>query len=128
MRGVGLGNCLGSLLPGCDFKFWGRSSCAEYFGNGNISDASWDRLGKSICTVERRQQKTFLTQIGLTLPLTTDPPVIYFWKWIGWKDYEVPKNRNFESISGKNELFFSPRSLLPAPRTQFWAHVPRKLK
>jgi hypothetical protein len=34
--------------------------------------------------------KTFLTQIGPTLPLTPDPPVIYFWKWIGWKDYEVP--------------------------------------
>jgi hypothetical protein len=56
----------------------------------------------------------FLTQIGPTLPLKTDPPVICFGKWIGWKDYEVPKNRNLESVSAK-KLFFSHRSaVLPA--------------
>jgi hypothetical protein len=54
---------------------------------------------------ERRQLKTFLTQIGLGLPLTPDTPVIYFWKWIGYKDYEVPKNRNLENVSAKNEFF-----------------------
>jgi hypothetical protein len=57
--------------------------------------------------------KTFLTQIGSTLPLTSDPPVICFWKWIGWKDYEVPKNHNLESVSVKNELFFSPTRCTP---------------
>jgi hypothetical protein len=56
---------------------------------------------------KRRQLKTFLTQIGSALPLTPDPPVICFWKWIGWKDYEVPKNRNLESISAKNVIFFT---------------------
>jgi hypothetical protein len=58
--------------------------------------------------------KTFLTQIGLTLLLTSDPPVICFCKWIGWKDYEVPKNRNLESVSAKNVIFFSPMSVIPA--------------
>jgi hypothetical protein len=57
--------------------------------------------------------KTFLTQTGSTLPLTSDPPVICFWKWIGWKDYEVPKNRNLESVSVKSELFFSPTRCIP---------------
>jgi hypothetical protein len=57
--------------------------------------------------------KTFLTQIGPTLPLTPDPPVIYFWKWIGWKDYKVPKNRNLESVSTKNELFSHPPYAYP---------------
>jgi hypothetical protein len=56
---------------------------------------------------ERRQLQTFLTQIGSALPLTPDPPVICFWKWIGWKYYEVPKNRNLESISAKNVIFFT---------------------
>jgi hypothetical protein len=55
---------------------------------------------------ERKQLKTFLNQIGSTVPLTSDPPVICFWKWIGWKDYEVPKNRNLESISAKKGHFF----------------------
>jgi hypothetical protein len=36
---------------------------------------------------ERRQVKTFLTQIELALPLTPDPPITCFWKWMGWKDY-----------------------------------------
>jgi hypothetical protein len=40
---------------------------------------------------ERRQLKSFLTQIGPVLPLTPDSPVICFWKWIGWNDYEVQK-------------------------------------
>jgi hypothetical protein len=31
-----------------------------------------------------------------------------FFEWIGWKDYEVPKNRNLKSVSAKNKLFFSP--------------------
>jgi hypothetical protein len=64
----------------------------------------------------------FLTQIGPTLPLTTDPPVICFWKWIGWKDYEVPKNRNLESVSAKKIFFFSPIRRLTHPRTQLWTH------
>jgi hypothetical protein len=63
---------------------------------------------------ELRQLKTFLTQIGPTLPLTSDPPVICFWKWIGWKDYEVPKNRNLESVSAKKIILFSPMPTLPA--------------
>jgi hypothetical protein len=54
---------------------------------------------------ERRQLKAFLTQTGPVLPLTSDPPVTCFWKWIGWKDYEVPKNRNLKSVSAKNEIF-----------------------
>jgi hypothetical protein len=44
---------------------------------------------------EQRQLKTFLTQIGPALSLTLDPPVICFWKWIGWKDYEVTKKSQF---------------------------------
>jgi hypothetical protein len=54
---------------------------------------------------ERIHLKIFLTQIGPALALTSDPPTICFWKWIGWKDYEVPKNRNLESVSAKNEFF-----------------------
>jgi hypothetical protein len=60
--------------------------------------------------------KTFLTQIGPTLPLTLDPPIICFWKWIGWKDYEVQK-RNLESVSAKNYNLFSPCACIPAHRT-----------
>jgi hypothetical protein len=56
--------------------------------------------------------KTFLTQIGPTLPLTLDPPIICFWKWIGWKDYEVQK-RNLESVSAKNYNLFSPCACIP---------------
>jgi hypothetical protein len=63
---------------------------------------------------EQRQLKTFLTQIGSTLPLTPDPLVICFWKWIWWKDYEVPKNHNLESVSAKNN-FFSHRDLFYPP-------------
>jgi hypothetical protein len=62
---------------------------------------------------ERRQLKTFLTKFRSTLPLMPDPPVTCFWKWIGWKDYEVPKNRNLESVSAKNKLFLSPNLFLP---------------
>jgi hypothetical protein len=52
--------------------------------------------------------KTFLTPIESTVPFTPDPPVICFWKWIEWKDHDVPKNRNLESVYAKIELFFSP--------------------
>jgi hypothetical protein len=62
--------------------------------------------------------KTFLTQFGSALPLTPDPPVIYFWKWIGWKDYEVPENRNLESVSTKNIILLSPTRRIPAPDTR----------
>jgi hypothetical protein len=68
---------------------------------------------------ERRQLKTFLTQITLALPLTPDPPVVSFWKWIWWKDYEVPKNRNLERVSAKNKLFFSPTCTLTAGCTRW---------
>jgi hypothetical protein len=58
--------------------------------------------------------KTFLTQIGPVLPLMSDPPIICFWKWIGWKDYEVLKNRNLESVSAKkNKILFSPHPRIP---------------
>jgi hypothetical protein len=43
-----------------------------------------------------------------------DPPVICFWKWIGWKNYKRTKNRNLESVSTENELFFSPTTIIPA--------------
>jgi hypothetical protein len=66
---------------------------------------------------ERRQLKTFLTKIGSAIPRTSDPSVICFLKWIRWKDYEVPKNHNLESISAKNELFFSPTQHIPTLRT-----------
>jgi hypothetical protein len=46
-----------------------------------------------------------------------DPPVVCFWKWIGWKDYELPKNRNLESVSAKNVMFFSPTPRIPTPIT-----------
>jgi hypothetical protein len=59
--------------------------------------------------------ETFLTQIGITLPLTPDPPVICFWKWIGWKDYEVPKNRNLESVSAKKLIILHPPHVYPPP-------------
>jgi hypothetical protein len=59
--------------------------------------------------------KNFLTQIGPILPLTLDPPVICFYKWIGWKDYEVPKNRNLESVSAKNVILLSPTRRIPTP-------------
>jgi hypothetical protein len=32
---------------------------------------------------------------------------------IWWKDYEVPKIHNLESVFVKNELFFSPTSAYP---------------
>jgi hypothetical protein len=36
-----------------------------------------------------------------------------FWKWIRWKDYKVQKNRNWESVSAKNEFFFSRGPTVP---------------
>jgi hypothetical protein len=65
--------------------------------------------------------KTFLTQTTPVVPLTPDPPIMCFWKWIGWKDYEVPKNRNLESVSAKKLIFLSPSAILPAVCTR-WAH------
>jgi hypothetical protein len=65
---------------------------------------------------ERTQLKTFRTQIGPALPLTPDPPVICFWKWIGRKDYKVPKNCNLESVSTKNN-FFHPWLVYPPTYT-----------
>jgi hypothetical protein len=65
---------------------------------------------------DRRQLKTFFTQIGPALPLNSDPLVICFWNWIRWKDYEVPKNRNLESVSTKNDFFLThPASTHPLP-------------
>jgi hypothetical protein len=64
--------------------------------------------------------KTFLTQIGPALPLMSDPPVICFWKWIRWKDYEVPKNRNLESVSAKIIMFLLPKGCLPTCCTHMW--------
>jgi hypothetical protein len=57
--------------------------------------------------------KNFLIQMGSTLPLTKDPPVIWFWKWIGWKDYEVPNNHNLESVSAKTNYFCHPHPPYP---------------
>jgi hypothetical protein len=51
--------------------------------------------------------------MGSTLPLTKDPPVIWFWKWIGWKDYEVPNNHNLESVSAKTNYFCHPHPPYP---------------
>jgi hypothetical protein len=64
---------------------------------------------------ERKQSKTFLFQIGTALPLMTDPPVICFWKWIGWKDYEVPKKSQFRERFCQNDLLFSPTAGIPNP-------------
>jgi hypothetical protein len=50
--------------------------------------------------------KTFLTQIAPALSLTSDPPVICFWKWIGCKDYEVPKNTIWRAFLPKTPNFF----------------------
>jgi hypothetical protein len=72
---------------------------------------------------ERRQLKIFLTQIRFVLPLTPIPPVICFWKWIRWKDYEVPKNRNFESVSAKKSNSFLTRT----NSTHFCTHLFRLL-
>jgi hypothetical protein len=41
------------------------------------------RLSSNLCYKERRQLKIFLTQIGSVLPLTLDPLVTCFSKWIG---------------------------------------------
>jgi hypothetical protein len=62
--------------------------------------------------------KTFLTQTGPALPLTSDPPVVRFLEWIGWKDYEVPKNRNLKSVSAKNVILLSPTRRIPTPGTR----------
>jgi hypothetical protein len=67
--------------------------------------------------------KTFLTQIGPALPLTPDPSVICFLKWIGWKDYEVPKNRNLKCVSTKIIMFLSPKGCLPTCCTHMWTHT-----
>jgi hypothetical protein len=51
--------------------------------------------------------KTFLTQIGPTLPLTPDPPVIRFWKGIRWKDYEVKKSQFEKRFCQKRKFFLT---------------------
>jgi hypothetical protein len=73
--------------------------------------------------------KIFFTQFGLTLPLTLDPPVIFFMKWIRCKDYKVPKNRNLESVYAKKGYFFSPSPAIHACGIR-WAHPsrPRSVK
>jgi hypothetical protein len=58
--------------------------------------------------------KTFLTQFRSALPLTSDPPVICFWKWIGWKDYKVPKKVQFRERFCQKTEKNSPRPFLPA--------------
>jgi hypothetical protein len=63
---------------------------------------------------KRTQLKTSVTRIGSTVLLMPDPPVICFWKWIGWKNYELPKNRNLESVSAKKLILFSLMPNLPA--------------
>jgi hypothetical protein len=73
---------------------------SEKISNGRI-------ILQNLYYKERTQLKTFLTQFGLILPLTPDPPVVCFWKWIKWKDYKVQKNRNLESVSAKNEFFLT---------------------
>jgi hypothetical protein len=77
----------------------------------------------SIYYKERRQLKIFLIQIGPALPLTFDPLVVCFWKRIGWKDYEVPKNRNLESVSVKIIMFLLPKCCLPTYCTHTWTHT-----
>jgi hypothetical protein len=52
---------------------------------------------------ERRQLKTFLTQIGPALPLTLDPPVRLRDDQKRWNDH---KNRNLGSISAKKANCF----------------------
>jgi hypothetical protein len=56
---------------------------------------------------ERRQLKTFHTQFRPALPLTPDPPVICYWQWIGWKDYEVQKIANWRYFCQKRHTFFT---------------------
>jgi hypothetical protein len=34
---------------------------------------------------------------------------------IRWKDYEVPKNRNLESVSAKNDFFLTKPFVYPPP-------------
>jgi hypothetical protein len=71
--------------------------------------------------------ETFLTQIGPALPLTSDPPVICFWKWIGWKDYEVPKIVIWRVFLPKKLILFSPTCVptySPIPSRHQPAHTP----
>jgi hypothetical protein len=67
--------------------------------------------------------KTFLTQIGLALPLTMDSPIICFRNRIGWKDYEVPKITIWRAFLPKSPNFFSPASGVPALRTRRAHHA-----
>jgi hypothetical protein len=62
--------------------------------------------------------KTFLTQIGSTVPLTPDPPVICFWKWIhGERTMEYQKIAIWRAFLQKR-IFSHPtahtRLLVPA--------------
>jgi hypothetical protein len=61
--------------------------------------------------------KTFLTQIGSTIPLTPDPPVICFWKWIhGERTMEYQKIAIWRAFLQKR-IFFSPHRTYPPART-----------
>jgi hypothetical protein len=62
---------------------------------------------------ERRQLKTFLTQIRPTLPLMSDPPIICFWKWIGWKEYKVKKIVIWRVFLPKPKFFSHPPNTYP---------------
>jgi hypothetical protein len=61
---------------------------------------------------ERKQLRTFLTQIGSVLPLTPDPLFIFFYvdKVEGLWSTE---NRNLESVSAKNVILLLPTVCLP---------------
>jgi hypothetical protein len=56
---------------------------------------------------DRRQLKTFLTQIRSVLLLTPDSPIICFWRWIGWKDYGVKKSQFGECFRQKRIVFLT---------------------
>jgi hypothetical protein len=60
---------------------------------------------------ERRQLKTFLTQIGPALPLTPDPPI----RLHDDQKAEMAVNRNLGSVSAKNLILFSHTPHLPIP-------------
>jgi hypothetical protein len=68
-----------------------------------------------------RSCRTAKPRFSVVLPLTPDPPVLCFWKWIGWKDYKV-KNRYLVSVSVKNIMFLLPTVALPTHLVPTSAH------
>ena len=64
---------------------------------------------------DRKQSKTFLTQIGPTILLTLDPP-----REVGGR--VDPGNRMFENVFAKNGLFFSPYAIVPVGYTRGTPH------